>query len=102
MTGFENDHRMKSILRTIHIGVGNRGQWPLRLATAESGYRPVALVDTSPEVLSAALALSGPVPVFTSLDAALGETGADAAIICTPTRFHLEHGSRCLQAGLHV
>jgi len=93
---------MQPILRAIHIGVGNRGQWPLRLATPEAGFRPVALVDTSSEVLSAAAALCGPVPTYTSLDAALAETQADIAIICTPTRFHLEQGSRCLQAGLHV
>lgn len=93
---------MKPILRTIHIGVSNRGQWPLRLAKPESGYCPVALVDMNAQALSTALDLSGPVPAYTSLETALGETRADAAIICTPTRFHLEHGSQCLQAGLHV
>jgi len=93
---------MKPILRAIHIGVGNRGQWPLRLATPEAGYRPVALVDTNAPALSAAAGLCGPVPAYTSLEAALAEVPADIAIICTPTRFHLEQGSQCLQAGLHV
>ncbi len=93
---------MKEILRTIHIGVGNRGQWPLKLATPERGFQPVALVDTNAPALAAARVICGDVPTYASVDAALAETPADAAIICTPTRFHLEQGSRCLQAGLHV
>ena len=93
---------MKKILRAIHVGVGNRGQWPLRLATPEAGYRPVALVDTDPRMLAAAVDLCGRVPTYASLDEALAKTQAEVAIICTPTRFHLEQGSQCLQAGLHV
>lgn len=93
---------MKTILRAIHVGIANRGQWPLRLATPDSGYRPVALVDTNEQALAAARDLYGSLPTYASLDAALAETQADVAIICTPTRFHLEHGSKCLQAGLHV
>jgi len=93
---------MKSILRTIHIGVGNRGQWPLRLATPDAGFGPVALVDTDEKTLDAAREDCGNVRTYVSLDAALRETLADAAIICTPTRFHLEHGRKCLQVGLHV
>jgi len=93
---------MQPILRAIHIGVGNRGQWPLRLATPESGYRPVALVDTDPKMLAAAADFCGSVPTYASLDEAIDNTPADVAIICTPTRFHLQQGSQCLQAGLHV
>ncbi|MFI5337154.1 MAG: Gfo/Idh/MocA family protein [Opitutales bacterium] len=93
---------MKQILRAIHIGVGNRGQWPLRLATPETGYRPVALVDPDPRMLAAAGALCGGVPAYTSLDEAIEKTPAEVAIICSPTRFHLEQGSKCLKAGLHV
>ena len=93
---------MKQILRAIHIGVGNRGLWPLRLATPDAGFRPVALVDSEPKTFTGALALSGQVPTFTSLDEAIAKTPADVAIICTPTRFHLEQGAKCLKAGLHV
>jgi predicted dehydrogenase len=93
---------MKTILRTIHVGVGNRGQWPLRLATPESGFRPVALVDPDPKMLAAARELAGDVPGFVDLDEALATVRAEAAIICSPTRFHLAQGSRCLAAGLHV
>jgi predicted dehydrogenase len=93
---------MKPTLRTVHIGVGNRGQWPLRFATPEAGFRPVALVDPNPAMLAAARDLCGDVPGYTDLEKALAETAADAAIICSPTRFHLAQGSRCLAAGLHV
>ena len=93
---------MKPILRTVLVGVGNRGQWPLRLATPDAGFRPVALVDSNAETLAAARDSCGNIRTFFSLDAALRETEADAAIICTPTRFHLEHGNKCLRAGLHV
>jgi len=93
---------MKQILRAIHVGVGNRGQWPLRLATPEAGYQPVALVDKNATMLAAAAEICGAVPTYSSLDEAIAKTPADVAIICTPTRFHLDQGSRCLTAGLHV
>lgn len=93
---------MQPILRSIHVGVGNRGQWPLRLATPEHGYRPVALVDPAPAMLAAARPLVGGLPAFATLAEALARTEADVAIICSPTRFHLEQGRTCLGAGLHV
>jgi predicted dehydrogenase len=93
---------MPPILRAIHVGIGNRGQWPLRLATPAAGFRPVALVDPDPAMRAGAAALVGDVPLFADLDAALAQTPADVAIICSPTRFHLAQGSQCLRAGLHV
>ena len=90
------------VLRTIHVGVGNRGRWPLRLAVAACGFQPVALVDTDPAMLAAAGREHPGVPVFADLGAALAAVGADAAILCTPTRFHLPQGRLCLAAGLHV
>ena len=93
---------MKPLLRALHVGVGNRGLWPLRLATPERGYRPVALVDPDAARLAAASALCGGVPTYPSLEAALAQTEADVAIICSPTRFHVAQGSACLRAGLHV
>lgn len=89
-------------LRSIHVGVGRRGQWPLQLANPDAGFRPVAFVDSDPEMLAAARSFCDGVPVFSSLEEALRQTEAEVAIICTPTRFHLAHGSLALQAGLHV
>lgn len=93
---------MKPILRAIHVGVGNRGQWPLRLATPEAGFRPVALVDPNPTMLAAASELCPGVPTYTDLGEALKKAEADVAIICSPTRFHVAQGSQCLAAGLHL
>jgi predicted dehydrogenase len=93
---------MKQILRAIHVGVGNRGQWPLRFATPPAGFRPVALVDPDPAMLAAASELCPGVPAYAGLEEALAKTAADAAIICSPTRFHVAQGRRCLAAGLHV
>ena len=93
---------MQPILRALHIGVGTRGQWPLRLARPEAGFQPVGLVDPDAKMLAAAAPLCGPVPTFTDLDEALATTAADVAIICSPTRFHVPQGIACLRAGLHV
>lgn len=89
-------------LRALHIGVGNRGQWPLKLAVPAAGYTPVGLVDADPAMLAAAQALCPAVPVFRSIEEALRRVQADVAIICTPTRYHREHASLCLRSGLHV
>lgn len=91
-----------SVLRTIHVGVGNRGQWPLRLAVPACGFQPVALVDPNPVMLAEASQRHPGIPVLATLEEALGSVKADAAIICSPTRFHLAQGKQCLAAGLHV
>ena len=91
-----------TLLRALHVGVGNRGQWPVRLATPDVGFQPVAFVDLDPKVLEAALEIRPGIPTYTSLERALAEVKADVAIICTPTRFHLAHATACLKAGLHV
>ncbi|HEY4249096.1 MAG TPA: Gfo/Idh/MocA family oxidoreductase [Lacunisphaera sp.] len=93
---------MKPILRAIHVGVGNRGQWPLRLATPAAGFQPVALVDPNEDLRTRAKVLCGEVPAFADLDEALAKSKADVAIICSPTRFHFAQGAQCLRAGLHV
>ena len=93
---------MTPILRAVHVGVGRRGQWPLRLATSAAGFQPVALVDSDPDMLAAASTLYGGAPTYLSLEEALDRTEAEVAIICSPTRIHVAQGCRCLAAGLHV
>ena len=39
-------------IRTIHVGVGRRGRWPLEVLTADPRFMPSALVDVSPELLA--------------------------------------------------
>jgi predicted dehydrogenase len=82
---------MLTVLRSIHIGVANRGVWPLALCTPQRGFRPVALVDVSPQALQEARAKVG-LPesaCFTDAQQALEQVQADCVIICAPTRFHL-------------
>lgn len=94
--------RPAPLLRTIHVGVGNRGQWPLRFAVPAAGFQPVALVDTHPSVLAQAGRDHPGIPAFAELEAALAAVEADAAIICSPTQFHTTQGKMCLAAGLHI
>jgi len=89
-------------LRTIHVGVGNRGKWPLSTATPEKGFTPVALVDLNPDALTEAQGKVGPVPTFASIADALRNVEADAAIVCAPTHLHVPLGKQALEAGLHL
>jgi hypothetical protein len=65
-------------LRTIHVGVGGRGAWPVRLFRAEAErWESVALVDFDPAALATAREASG-LPAdacYGSLEAALAGHG---------------------------
>lgn len=97
---------MKSqrLLKSLHIGVGNRGLWPVRLATSERGFEAIAYCDPDAGAIAAARGIR-PVPesaCFNNVDIAIAETEADCAIICAPTHLHLGLVSRCVEAGLAV
>lgn len=34
-------------LKSIHVGTGGRGVWPLDVVTADPNWKPVALVDVN-------------------------------------------------------
>ena len=91
-------------IRTIHVGVGRRGRWPLEVLTADPRFRPAALVDVSPELLAEARALTGlgASDSFPQLAEALAAVEADAVIICTPTAFHAPLARLAFDAGKHV
>ena len=91
-------------IRTIHVGVGRRGRWPLEVLTADPRFQPVALVDVSAELLVEARALTGldEAASCSQLEAALAAVPADAVIICTPTAFHGPLARQAFQAGKHV
>lgn len=96
--------KTKGILKSLHIGVGNRGYWPLKLASVETGFQPVALCDPIPSALEEAQYLYS-LPrsaCFTDLEEALRTGGADCAIICAPTHLHFSLVQRCITAGLPV
>ena len=90
---------MKPLLRTIFVGVGRRGRWPLMHANKANGFEPVALVDLNPAFIEDAQKTVGEVPGFSTLEAALSDVETDAVIICTPTVFHVPLAKVALAAG---
>ncbi len=46
-------------LRTVHVGVGARGTWPIEVMGADPKFQPVALVDLNRAFLDAAAARLG-------------------------------------------
>ena len=91
-------------LKVLHVGVANRGRWPLEKATPATGFVSHALCDVTPSALAAAREHTG-LPAgscFPCLDEALEKSGAECAIICTPTKCHVEMAIRAMDAGLPV
>lgn len=95
---------MTKALRTIHVGVGGRGRWPIEVLTALDDFRPVALVDVVAENLAWARGRSGlgEEACFEDVGAALAAVEADALVVCTPTRTHARFCRAGFAAGKHV
>lgn len=88
----------------LHIGVANRGRWPLEKAIEATGFVPHALCDVSQGALAEAREATG-LPesaCFTDLGEAIAQSGADCAIICAPTVFHVPMATLLIEAGLPV
>ena len=75
-------------LKSIHVGTGGRGAWPIDIATADPNWEPVALVDVDENPLQSAREKTGLAKsaCFSSLEEAARVVDADAALICTPNR----------------
>ncbi len=91
-------------IRTIHLGAGGRGRWPLNRFRDRDDFQAVALVDISAENLSAARETTGLGEdlCFSSLDAALAAVEADAVVVITPPDLHAEQCLEAIRAGKHV
>jgi len=91
-------------LKTILVGVGGRGWWPVEVLGADPKFAPVALVDPNEGFLRrAGEHLSLPAAAqFKDLETALREVPADAVVICTPTRTHAPLARQAFAAGKHV
>ena len=50
----EVDDAIEKILNTIIVGVGGRGNWPLRLCKPENGFQIVGLCDIDLKAISVA------------------------------------------------
>lgn len=92
------------LLRVLHVGVANRGTWPLKRCTPATGFVPAALVDVSEAALSAAREMTGlpAAACFSSMEAALAATDVDCVIACVPTRFHVPLAKQAIAAGKPV
>ena len=91
-------------LRSIHVGTGGRGTWPIDVVVADPSWEPVALVDVNEAFLQNAREKTGLAEsaCFSSLEAASKAVDADAALICTPTETHAPFARMGFEAGLHV
>ncbi|MGH2352638.1 MAG: Gfo/Idh/MocA family protein [Chloroflexota bacterium] len=98
---------MTERLRIIHVGVGGRGAWPVRLFHAEADrWQSVALVDVNPAALEAARGVTGLATeaCYRSLEEALDGRGrdADGVVVITPSALHGRFIRQALEAGKHV
>ncbi|MFH1569940.1 MAG: Gfo/Idh/MocA family oxidoreductase [Gemmatimonadota bacterium] len=91
-------------IRTIHVGVGGRGAWPLRKMPARPEFEPVALVDINPVNMTKARETTGlPAEVcFTRMEDALTAVEADAVVVITPPDLHARQCLDAVRAGKHV
>lgn len=94
----------KKVLRVLHVGVDNRGRWPLEKCRPELGFQSAALCDVSPQALARARQITGlsEKVCFTDFDQALEHAEADCVIICAPTAFHVPMTKKAVQRGLPV
>ncbi|HYZ26980.1 MAG TPA: Gfo/Idh/MocA family oxidoreductase [Geminicoccaceae bacterium] len=91
-------------LRLIQIGLGGWGRnWVEEVTRDTPGVEPVAWVDNDPEARTRAAKLGLPEErVFGSLEEALNEVEADAALVVVPLAVHAAVTRQALEAGLHV
>jgi predicted dehydrogenase len=94
----------KKQLKVLHVGVSNRGEWPLKHCNASTGFIPAALCDVSADAVEKAREQTG-LPqsaCFTNYDEALDRADADCVIICAPTVLHVPLAKKAIAAGLPV
>ena len=91
-------------LRSIHVGTGGRGVWPIDVVVDDPNWEPVALVDVNETFLQNVREKTGleKSACFSSLEEATKAVEADAALICTPTETHAPFARVGFEAGLHV
>jgi predicted dehydrogenase len=93
-------------VRVILVGAGGiaRGRHIPELREVPEA-EIVAMVDPAQRSLDAVTGRwpdMARIPVFASYREALATVPADAAVISSPHNEHLEHGTACIEAGLHV
>jgi predicted dehydrogenase len=91
-------------IRVIHVGVGGRGAWPVRLIAKREDLKSVALVDVNEDNLAKAREASGlgKEACFRSMTEALKAVESDAVIVITPPDMHAGQCLEAVLAGKHV
>ncbi len=91
-------------LKTLLVGVGNRGSWAVRHCRPENGYEVTGICDPNDEFREAAatnLELAAEC-CYTEIDVAIRGSGAECVVICAPTKFHLPYAVKGFEAGMSV
>ena len=91
-------------IRTIHVGAGGRGRWPLNRFQERDDFEAVALVDVRADNLAAARETTGlgSDACFDSLTAALNSVEADAVVVITPPDLHADQCIEAVRAKKHL
>jgi 2-hydroxy-4-carboxymuconate semialdehyde hemiacetal dehydrogenase len=89
-------------MKIVLAGPGAFGQKHLDAIRQIGGIEIAALVGRELEPTRTAAGRYGIRHATTDLEEALGISGVDAAILCTPTSMHAAQAIECMQAGKHV
>ena len=89
------------IVRVAVVGLGKMGLSHLSMIKAHPKVQLVGVCDTSKYMLDV-LEKSIDIATFTDYEKMLQQTGAEAVIIATPSRFHASLVRKSIERGLHV
>lgn len=91
-------------IKILQVGAGIRGRHWAQFITAYADAECVALVEPDAEARGKVTSFigNGNCRFYSSIDEALSEVRADAALIVSPSATHAEMTVRCLDAGLTV
>jgi predicted dehydrogenase len=84
--------------RIAVAGAGLIGQAHINVAKAGRTVTLSAIVDPSPT--AAEVAGKAGVPLYKSLDELFAKDRPDGVVLATPNQLHLEHGLKCIEAGM--
>jgi myo-inositol 2-dehydrogenase / D-chiro-inositol 1-dehydrogenase len=92
------------VIRTGHIGTGNRGSYDLKAVLEQPNVKVVAVCDIKPDRLdkAATLAARDKPETMTDYRRLLARKDIDAVYIATPCDLHVEMAIAALEAGKHV
>ncbi|GGV40912.1 inositol 2-dehydrogenase [Actinomadura cremea] len=93
---------LSATVRVLVVGTGFIAAQHAAAVHAEPRLELAGVVDIDPGRAAAASRANGGVPWYTDLDAALAETRADGAVVCTPNDTHAGIAERVAEAGAHL